>query len=492
MKFLRRNMMSIKKIAFFIPSFILYSTISAFSQSGNVKSTANTDSLDYSLTVSARKTLNSSKPNSSFGPPVNYRTRNIAQLTNYKPVHIETDLYGGRLDRQGSKTGFYHVQKIKGRWWVVDPEGNLFLHNAVSSVTPGGSEQNKAALKSKFGNTETWAAKTLELLTDNGFNGAAAWSDITAIRSANKNAAHPLAYNIIINFMSGYGQQRGGTHRLPGHQGYLNNVIFVFDPGFATYCEERARELTNYKDDKNLMGYFSDNEMPLARTNLAGYLALPHTEPGYQAAKRWLEENHADSAKLTDANKKDFLKYVCDTYFKTVSAAIKKYDPNHMYIGCRFYATQRFFPEVIKSAGNYVDVISINYYNYWTPKLEDMQNWEKWSGRPFMATEWYVKGEDAGLANTSGAGFLVKTQADRGLFYQNFVLGLIESKTCVGWHWFKYQDNDPQQKGAEPSNIDANKGIFNVNYEPYKPLLDKMSELNKQMYSLADYFDRRK
>jgi len=68
---------------------------------------------------------------------------------------------------------------------------------------------------------------------------------------------------------------------------------------------------------------------------------------------------------------------------------------------------------------------------------------ERESGRPVVVTEWYAKGMDSGMANTTGAGWLVRTQADRGWFYQNFVLALMESKVCVGWHWFKYATTIP-------------------------------------------------
>jgi hypothetical protein len=98
---------------------------------------------------------------------------------------------------------------------------------------------------------------------------------------------------------------------------------------------------------------------------------------------------------------------------------------------------------------------------------------------------------DSGFANTTGAGWVVKTQADRGRFYQNFALGLIETGGCVGWHWFKYRDNDPGSKTADPSNLDSNKGIVNLRLDPYVPLLQAMHELNRQVYSLAAYFDRR-
>ncbi|MBA7575430.1 hypothetical protein ES708_17260 [subsurface metagenome] len=120
--------------------------------------------------------------------------------------------------------------------------------------------------------------------------------------------------------------------------------------------------------------------------------------------------------------------------------------------------------------------------------INSINNWTSWSGKPFIITEWYVKGEDSGLPNQSGAGWIVKTQTDRGLFYQNYTLALLESGNCVGWHWFKYQDNDPTLQGAELSNIDANKGIVNYYYEEYKPLLNLMSEINKQVYDLSAYF----
>ena len=116
--------------------------------------------------------------------------------------------------------------------------------------------------------------------------------------------------------------------------------------------------------------------------------------------------------------------------------------------------------------------------------------WARESGKPVIITEWYAKGADSGLANTSGAGWLVKTQRDRGLFYENFTLGLLESKNCVGWHWFKYIDNDPADTRSDPSNRDSNKGILSNRYEPYSPLLDSMKRINERAYGLLDHFDK--
>jgi hypothetical protein len=224
---------------------------------------------------------------------------------------------------------------------------------------------------------------------------------------------------------------------------------------------------------------------------LRNYLKLPPQDPGYQAALKWLQARHGENAtanEITSRDEKDFLAFVVARYYRIVSSAIKKYDPNHLYLGSRFNGRVLNEPEVFKAAGPYVDVVSVNYYDVWTPSQEQLFSWESESGKPVLITEWYTKAEDSGMANTGGAGWIVKTQNDRGMFYQNFTLALLQSKVCVGWDWFKYADNDPTDTNADPSNHDANKGIVNIHYQPYQPLLRAMKQINERTYSLAAYF----
>jgi len=131
----------------------------------------------------------------------------------------------------------------------------------------------------------------------------------------------------------------------------------------------------------------------------------------------------------------------------------------------------------------------VNYYNAWTPDAARLAMWEHEAHKPILITEWYAKGVDSGLGNTGGAGWLVKTQCERGEFYENFTLGLLQSKVCVGWQWFKYMDNDPADKASDPSNRDSNKGLLHNRYEPYQPLVDSMKRINQRAYSLINYFD---
>ncbi len=421
-----------------------------------------------------------------------YPTRTLADLPAAIREKTDSDLdpYGGRLPDKAQATGFFHTKKLDDRWWLVDPKGSFCIYKGIASVTPLRAPGAIAVFQSKFGSKANWAAETTGLLHKNGFIGVGGWSDTEALRSVPR----PLAYTRILNFMSSYGGTRGGTFSQPGHTGYPKDCIFVFDPAFQDFCNERARTLAEYKNDPWLIGYFSDNELPFSTTLLSNYLALPEKDPGHEAALVWLRARHGSRSGAQDIvaqDQADFLEFVVDRYFRITSKAIKKYDPNHLILGSRFYGSNLSQPEIFRAAGRWLDIISVNWYHAWTPNHERLAMWEHESGKPILITEWYAKGMDSGLANHGGAGWVVKTQRDRGLFYQNLTLGLLESKVCIGWDWFKYADNDPEDAAADPSNRDSNKGILSNRYEPYNPLLDAMKQINERTFCLVEYFDQK-
>ena len=142
------------------------------------------------------------------------------------------------------------------------------------------------------------------------------------------------------------------------------------------------------------------------------------------------------------------------------------------------------------AAGRYCDAVSINYYYAWTPNSFLMADWYEWSKKPVMITEWYAMAYDSGLPNEGGAGWKVETQKERGRFYQNYALKMLENKNCVGFHWFLYQDNDAStNQKTDPHS--SNKGIVNGNFELWTDLTDEATKINRQVYELIDYFDRR-
>ena len=422
-----------------------------------------------------------------------YDTRTIAQLDGFKPTgKVHVNEYGSDLDAPRHRaTGFFRVERIGDRWWMIDPDGYRHLQKVVVGVRLGTSERNKQAMLDKFGTEEKWIEGTARMIHSLGFSGAGSWSNEEAIASYNASHKEVLTRSIILNLMSGYGKKRGGTYQLPGNTGYPNQCIFVFDPEFETYCDEMAQKLVANKTDKNIIGYFSDNELPFGPKNLEGYLTLKNTnDPGRLYAESWLKQQGITLQQITDEHREEFAGVVAERYYKVVSEAIRKYDPNHLYLGSRLHGKPKFIRQIVEAAGRYCDVVAINYYGAWTPNEKTMKHWGEWAQKPFIITEFYTKGMDSGLANTTGAGFTVQTQQERGYAYQHFVLGLLESGNCVGWHWFRYQDNDPTAKGVDPSNLDSNKGLVDNEYNFYKPLADAMKELNINAYRLADWFDQ--
>jgi len=394
--------------------------------------------------------------------------------------------YGGLLTNRLDTTGYIHARRIDGRWWLVDPDGYRFLHVGVASVAPGRSETTRAAFQQTFRTDATWAQQTVALLKAHGFNGTGAWSDTAGLA---KNPTR-VVYTAMWNFMSSYGKKRGGTFQQPGHTGYPDDCIFVFDPGFEAFADEYAKQIAATRADPWLLGHFSDNELPFRPDALDRYLKQQEGDPGRAAARTWLEARPGGAqAPITDADRVAFLSLVVDRYFSITTRAIRKYDPNHLCLGSRFHGNILSQPVVFQAAGRHLDVVSVNYYNTWTPDADRMRTWERASGKPVLITEWYTKGMDSGMPNTTGAGWIVKTQRDRGLFYQNFALALLESNVCVGWHWFKYMDNDPDDATTDPSNRDSNKGIVSFRYAAYEPLLDLMKALNERVYALVRYFD---
>jgi hypothetical protein len=421
-----------------------------------------------------------------------YRAEQLSDVSGYTPAPTPVNKYGSSTNRRSASTGFFRAETVDGRWYIIDPDGYAFIHKAVACVSPGTSNRQKAALTSRWSTNSQWCGYVNNWLKDAGFNGTGAWSSVAMLRQL----AEPVAYTVIINPMSSYRdyhKNKVGGYTNAGWQGYEYNIIRVFDPLFETYMDNACKTLEQYKNDKYLLGYFVDNELPWVNDALDRHIRYLSTgDPCYDAAKQWLNARKGKEAGLddiTDADRNAFWDFYAGKYFKMAKDYILKYDPNHMFLGSRFNQAKEELsnPYIFETAGKYCDIISVNHYREWEPIAARMANWEAWSHRPFLITEFYTKGEDSGFANTTGAGWLVKTQRDRGLFYQNFVLKLLRSKGCVGWNWFRYQDNDPEDLTTDPSNRDSNKGLVNIDYDPYIDMMSLCKEINDNVYGLLEH-----
>lgn len=443
------------------------------------------------------------KYSSQFPPVSNWtegNTRIVPYMGEYKTSVKTESEYKAITNKYGSlttgakqaATGRFYVKKISGRWWIIDPEGYLHYERSVTSLRYGSSSRNKEAWNKRFGNDGMWLSKTQSELASIGFHGTGAFCTNTYTKIQTHNAANPtgpMTLSPSFGFLSQFRSQN--SHPYPGGSSD-NQLGLVLYSDWPEFCKTYIRTaMAPYLGDPNVLGFFSDNEIDFSSQNskiLDRFLKLTDkTDIAYVEAKKFMDEKNATS--VTDNLNSEFAGRLAEIYYKGVKDAIKEIDPGMMYLGTRLHGTPKYMQHVVAAAGKYCDIISINYYSRWSPELTTyVKQWgEDWADAPFMVTEFYTKGvEDTDLNNLSGAGFSVPTQNDRAYAYQHFTLGLLEAKNCVGWHWFKYQDDD----GTDNSSKPANKGVYDNNYEMYPYLAKFMQEVNYNVYNLIEYFDK--
>ena len=440
------------------------------------------------INVEAKIWSRDSNRNIQYSEWKNFPSHTIESISDFKPTkQLSINKYGGDLNNKTTATGFFTTKKINNRSWVIDPDGNYFYNIAINGVRLGKSPDNEAAFAKKFGTNQKWIAESKKIFDENGFNTTGSWSDVETIIQYNKENPRPIVYSTQLSLLGSYAQNQ----KKKNTQANYPVLAYVFDNGFKIWCDKKNESLVASNKDQHLFGHFSDNELPFQDNLIVQFLAINNQQdPAYQSVIKWIAEKKIDTTKITKEQRDLFSGYVAEWYYQTVAQSIKKFDPNHLYIGSRLHAAAKNNPYVLNAAELYCDIISLNYYGNW--ELTDKHN-QQWAAmkKPFIITEFYTKAVDSKMDNITGAGWLVKTQEERGIHYQNFCINLLQNHNCVGWHWFRYQDNDPNDPSADPSNKDANKGIVNTFYELYNPLLKRMKSLNENVYQLIKYIDKK-
>ena len=467
------------------------------------------DADEFSKTVYSTKSGGSNSNISQANPTRTYDALDdLGKYTDYD-TEYEFDVYGGWMNpaMRQEATGFFYTKEINGRWWFIDPLGYPCYMRTLSgpSINYLSSAGQKAAALEKYGTAEKWEIATVRWLKDDLY--------FNADRKLTSVELPTVTEMSSILMADGYGKASGTRVASDGGSAkFANGIMNVLDPGFVDYCDKRASELyTDLGFDPNdpwVTGYTTDNETTMDNLQLMNYLKADCTQAkyyySYAAAWTWLikmtGKNNPSLNDVTDDLTELFRGFVYDRYFKVVDEAMDKYYPNHLNLGCRFLTQAKDCTWVLRFASFHIDVITINWYHQWIPDANDLYEMCKAVDMPMMVTEFYTKAaENDGsfddprkpLANSStGAmGWLVRTQQDRGDFYQNFTLRLLECKNMVGWQWHQYLDNDDSSSTGDKSNNDVNKGIVNNWHEPYEELCDAMAEINKNVYRLALHFD---
>ncbi len=439
----------------------------------------------FTLSSSAQTTtLLETKGSSGTGGWYARQAKLVTLLPAFTPItnagELDVNKYGSSNQLSETATGFFYTKKNGNRWWIIDPEGKAQLNIAMNSLYNLANDAAVAVASDRL-----WAL---------GFNGIGSFlSDENQTLRYNSAHTNQFSYTRRINFFLNYKNVRKNYYTTPtAIQGDLN-YIFVLDPKFAEYCDTQAKKFEQYKNEKNLLGYFIDNEINFNQDQLPNFLTdLSPGDPSYDEALTFatangLTKEQVVAGQASEAVLQAFATKLAEHYYEVTSAALKKYDPNHMNLGSRLHGRPRGIEGVVKAAAKWCDIVSINFYDNYSPdnQITNANTYLKWIDKPCIVSEFYVKGEDAvtagWVAGYSGAGWLVKTQTNRGNWYQNSCIELLKSGRFVGWHWFKYQDDGDSNKGIV-------KDVANGNGE-YLDLTNQMTLVNNNRFALINYFD---
>jgi len=406
----------------------------------------------------------------------------------------DLDEYGGWRGLQGQKTGFFHVEKIGGRWWFVTPAGNVYF-------ALGATMHAKRHGMSR----EEWERQQIGRLRSWGFNCAD-----EKLRPAPSEPGLPYTINCNLARLGGPPLPIPLTPGLPPWSVFPD----VFDPAWPQRCQEHLdKTLKPLADDPMLIGFYLDNEVCLG----GWYEAVTNTDLESPARKAFVEvarQYYADKpdqlasdwkqhsvATIDDlmkvkgsppsvpALKAAWNRAVAERYFGGGVAACKKAAPKHLCLGIRMYNAAPPPPEILAVMSKYCDVISMNLYSPYPDRMLThvftlVPMMYGALQRPFMTSEFSYRGGDTAHPNTQGAPPTVPTQTDRGVGYLSYVASMASLPFYIGTVWFCYGDQETQIKWKGYGE-DCNYGMIDGHNHPYAVLTEIMRQTNASIYELA-------
>lgn len=385
--------------------------------------------------------------------------------------------------------GFWRLgQTDQGVWWFLAPDGTPEFLNTVTTVQPYQFGRDKDgihyvsddwnALPGAEGNLEAWAEKTMSRIRSAGFKGLGAWS-------------HPVFHKYDIPIT----RDLNLSTWVPAH------ARRIYHPEWATTVEQAVKtQVVPLKDNKNLVGYFSDNELEWGDGGAGPSRYFDHLskdDPNRLEVLKVIRSlwptiadfNRAWKVELVDWSDLDtwqvlphgqaqaysklasaWLLHLSNDYFRITSTLIRKYDPNHMVLGVRFRGQAP--REVVRASREYTDAQSINYYvSDARLDAEMFRMMFEESKQPIMITEYSFHSLDgrSGNRNTVGFAAQVLDQKARADGYRLFTTRAARVPYIVGVDWFQWSDEPPS--GRSSDGEDVNFGVVDVDDHPYQDII---------------------
>jgi len=429
--------------------------------------------------------------------------------------------FGGWMN--GTKlqaTGHFRVEKVDGKWWLVDPDGYLFWSHGVTCVRfssantrisgrehffesiPAEDEASheflaefnsetyfdfsKANLYRKYGDEwkEESTITALKRLRSWGLNSFGNWSDQDIYLFPDDR----IPYTVDI------------SPRWPRLDGKDKKFPDVFNPAFReAVAETMQNKGGRMKDDPYCIGYFVDNELSVSglTNSLMEQAADGHAK---QAFSEYLKNKYGSISKLNQqwntkyAGWKDFDKttelpvlaaddasvfelHILDRYYRICREEVKKVAPDKMYLGsrlhCHYYPDDQSEVELIHIAALYCDVVTFNRYRFSAEDLILPKDIDK----PIIIGEFHFGALDRGHFHTGLRS--VANQQQRAEAYYQYVRGALKNPQIVGTHWFQYSDQAFTGRG-DGENYQI--GFIDICDNPYPEIVETARKIGYNLY----------
>ena len=417
------------------------------------------------------------------------------------PSYVSDSFVPGVTDKA---TGFFRVvKKDDGRWWTIDPLGRGIVLLGVDHVRYQGhwSQRTHRSVhlevnKKKFPNKEDWEADTLARLKAWGFNLLGAGCDVKLQRRG-------LVHTVFLSMGDGlcWDNMPEEYYICPNEHRPCSAFPNVFHPDFEAWCDHVARtRCAPNKDDPWLFGYFIDNELAWWGRGASGtglfdaVSKLPSGHPAKKAQKEFLAKRGVKGAASPEV-KLDFLRLAAERYFGVASAAIRRYDPNHLVMGARFAGIGGAHDAVWEISGKYCDLVTFNIYP-WADLDRNAVFLHRGASaqlvadafaqrlaivkRPMLITEWSFPALDSGLPCTAGAGQRFRTQKERTAATELFAKTMLASPGLLGYDYFMWVD-EPAEGISDAFPEDSNYGLINLSGDAYPEITSMFTRLHKEI-----------
>ena len=444
-----------------------------------------------------------------------------------KQVHPSFDQYGGWKNKKFKATGFFRTEKDH-RWWLVTPDGHAFLSFGINHLHANWWKQdfNREAWMKNLGATSfdgapfntalrSWFLNTCK---EYGFNSVGVHNDLKVINTPSPS----LPYVQPIQFLN-----------VPHWRTEVPDENFkdVFAADFESHCDQLAKEIAApLKDDPFLLGY-AMTDCPLfteedcrARTDVIGGARrkarigwprrlrnLGPQAPGKQVyvqemkaiyhdniqtfnatyqtnfdsfdslaiAQQWRLETDLGNPNETRDNH-FFLHRVVEKYYQTALDAIRRYDPNHLFIGDKLNANTDSMDTVLPVTSRFTDVLFYQMYGRYEVQLPRLNRWSTKVDQPI------INGDSAFTMITEHMprpyGPIADDLEQRVAWTTEFFQQAFARPEFVGWHYCGLIDADNQI----PSKVARqHSGLMDGFGKPYPLLQKNLKACVDQMYKWA-------